>query len=46
MPFELVSITLTVAIIAAIALAKGRSKKELADAKALREEILAQRAAE
>lgn len=45
-PFEMVSITLTVAIIGAMALAKTRTKAEVADAKAVRESILAQRAEE
>ncbi|MEM7605907.1 MAG: NADH-quinone oxidoreductase subunit J [Myxococcota bacterium] len=44
-PFELISITLTVAIVGAIALAKGRSAREIAQAKAVREAVLAQQKA-
>lgn len=38
LPFELVSITLLVAVVGAVAVARGRSPKEVADAKARRAE--------
>lgn len=44
LPFELISITLTVAVIGAIAVAKGRSKEEAEKAREVRADVLRIRA--